>query len=148
MEQRNHQLPPVSTMLGYLGMLPFPEDFVLCPEAAVMGMSEPVSSGIASEGICVFAGWIIPEAKMTTALRKWPVDSCKYYQPMPVSNPQLPVYRTWYNVSTKYTIGGLSFATDKLTAISGLARDVQECLRGGDEYAAGLWKDYLHEQLL
>ncbi|KAK4095865.1 HET-domain-containing protein, partial [Parathielavia hyrcaniae] len=50
-------------------------------------------------------------------------------------------YDTWYNiVSSEYSRRRLSFGTDKLPAISGVAKEIGRLCSGGDDrYLAGLW---------
>jgi hypothetical protein len=54
--------------------------------------------------------------------------------------------RSWYNVLADYTNRNLTFPSDKLVAISGIANVVGNFLR--DEYFAGLWRKSLPQSLL
>ena len=57
-----------------------------------------------------------------------------------------PLFLTWKLLVETYTRGGLTKETDKLVAISGLAKALAAQL--GVEYLAGLWgDDYLAQQL-
>jgi hypothetical protein len=47
-------------------------------------------------------------------------------------------YRIWYRILENYSGCGLTEASDKLVALSGVAAHVKDTLR--DEYVAGLWK--------
>lgn len=58
------------------------------------------------------------------------------------------IYRYWINIVEKYSECGLSYRTDKLIAISGIASRIQGVLEGVDDYVVGLWKSQLPEQLL
>lgn len=61
-------------------------------------------------------------------------------------DPTLDVYHLWDKIVKTYTWGSLTKLEDKLIALSGLAKRVQEML--GVEYLAGLWKRILPSQLL
>ena len=52
----------------------------------------------------------------------------------------------WGSIVEIYTRGGLTVATDKLVALSGIADEAQQLLR--DEYLAGLWRQTLLEELI
>jgi hypothetical protein len=52
----------------------------------------------------------------------------------------------WYDIVGVYTRGNLTFATDKLAAIRGIAQLIQRAT--GYEYVAGLWKETLETDLL
>ncbi|KAF2185337.1 HET-domain-containing protein, partial [Zopfia rhizophila CBS 207.26] len=54
--------------------------------------------------------------------------------------------RRWAAIVNQYTTRRLTFEKDRLPALSGLARTIQE--ETGDEYLAGLWKRDLGEDLL
>ncbi|KAL9592021.1 MAG: hypothetical protein Q9179_007137 [Wetmoreana sp. 5 TL-2023] len=62
------------------------------------------------------------------------------------SSPNLHAYHVWKKIVTAYTAGELTVASDKLVAISGLAKNMQISLQ--DEYLAGLWKGTLASDLL
>jgi hypothetical protein len=55
------------------------------------------------------------------------------------------LYRQWYKVVENYSSSKLTFANDKLIAISGMAKMFQQQL--GDDYVAGMWKTNLIHQL-
>ncbi|KAN0094277.1 Heterokaryon incompatibility protein (HET) domain containing protein [Hyaloscypha variabilis] len=55
-------------------------------------------------------------------------------------------YETWESIVSAYSKGELTYETDKLVAISGLASKVQDVVK--DEYVAGLWRANLQKQLL
>jgi hypothetical protein len=59
---------------------------------------------------------------------------------------QLYKYTIWNSIVATYTRGMLTYDTDKLLAIAGLAAKLQSVLE--DKYVAGLWKRYLPSQLL
>ena len=52
------------------------------------------------------------------------------------------------NLVHTYTTRGLSYKSDRLHAISAIAREVQLWLGDSDEYMLGLWKRYLYLHLL
>lgn len=52
----------------------------------------------------------------------------------------------WVLIVEEYSRRKFTYDTDKLAAISGIAREIQEVT--GDEYRAGLWKEDLLDQLL
>ncbi|KAI4274235.1 MAG: hypothetical protein L6R38_006156 [Xanthoria sp. 2 TBL-2021] len=62
------------------------------------------------------------------------------------SSPKLYTYHLWNKIITAYTAGELTVASDKLVAMSGLAKKLQASLQ--DEYLAGLWKGTLSSGLL
>jgi hypothetical protein len=55
-------------------------------------------------------------------------------------------YQLWSDIVEKYSRSSLSFESDKLVAIAGLAAEIQRIVR--DEYCAGLWKKQLSSHLL
>jgi hypothetical protein len=52
----------------------------------------------------------------------------------------------WYNVVDSYGQTQLSFPTDRLIALSGIAREVQAMLQA--TYIAGMWQNQLPDSLL
>ncbi|KAF4633316.1 hypothetical protein G7Y89_g4802 [Cudoniella acicularis] len=62
-------------------------------------------------------------------------------------NRRLELHRCWFKLVRKYTSAGMTVATDRLVAISGIARSIQG-ESGGPLYLAGLWKDHLPLDLL
>lgn len=62
------------------------------------------------------------------------------------SSPNLYTSHVWKKIVTAYTAGQLTMASDKLVAISGIAKIWQTLLQ--DEYLAGLWKRTLPSDLL
>ncbi|ERF76247.1 hypothetical protein EPUS_04324 [Endocarpon pusillum Z07020] len=55
----------------------------------------------------------------------------------------------WAYIVSAYTYGGLTFTSDKLVAISGLARQIRKVLDAeAEDYLAGLWRYKLARQLL
>ncbi|MCJ1290148.1 hypothetical protein MMC34_001684 [Xylographa carneopallida] len=55
-------------------------------------------------------------------------------------------FHVWDRVVTAYASGALSHSTDKLVAISGIARELQPLMKS--RYLAGLWEVQLPRQLL
>lgn len=68
--------------------------------------------------------------------------------PPPVRLQGLPsnVYELWYDLVGRYLCGGLTKTRDKLIALSGIAREISQCMGAlEDDYAAGLWRqDFLY----
>jgi hypothetical protein len=62
------------------------------------------------------------------------------------ADSSLDNYTLWGYIATTYTKRELSFESDKLVAISGIAEQMQKGL--GDQYLAGLWRNHLADQLL
>lgn len=58
----------------------------------------------------------------------------------------LNVFSVWDRIVSMYTSGALTYAADKLVALSGMAFKVHE--HTGCEYLAGLWRKHLAYQLL
>ncbi|EXJ55071.1 uncharacterized protein A1O5_12810 [Cladophialophora psammophila CBS 110553] len=56
------------------------------------------------------------------------------------------VFGTWHRIVAQYTLRKLTVASDKLPAISGIAKKVQAATKSA--YLAGLWRDNLVEDLL
>ncbi|KAJ4419163.1 hypothetical protein N0V85_001119 [Neurospora sp. IMI 360204] len=63
------------------------------------------------------------------------------------SDANLHVYMLWHRLIQSYTKTSLSFPSDKLIAISGLAKLFQS-LAKRDDYLAGLWRHRLEAELL
>jgi hypothetical protein len=74
--------------------------------------------------------WYFGSSTHLTSLRKKPLS--KY---------------SWYDIVREYSRCKLTFETDKLVAISGIARAMQQC-QHGSEYYAGLWSRGMTHQLL
>ena len=62
------------------------------------------------------------------------------------SAPNLHAYHLWNKIVTAYTAGELTMPSDKLIAISGVAKRMKAL--ADDEYLAGLWKSTLASGLL
>ena len=58
----------------------------------------------------------------------------------------LCLYSLWDEVVIRYTHAQLTVSSDKLVALSGIAKEVQTMI--GDEYKAGLWRRHMVHQLL
>ncbi|PQE11538.1 heterokaryon incompatibility protein [Rutstroemia sp. NJR-2017a BVV2] len=52
----------------------------------------------------------------------------------------------WYEIVESYTRSNLTFSKDKLTAIAGLVKQIENTTKF--EYVAGLWRDHLETDLL
>ncbi|KAH8803456.1 heterokaryon incompatibility protein-domain-containing protein [Xylogone sp. PMI_703] len=79
--------------------------------------------------------WILglPDASTPTTTGSIPV-----YPIFVGSDTTINIYQRWYNLVEGYSGRNLTFETDRLPAISGLASKVREI--SGDMYMAGLWK--------
>jgi hypothetical protein len=62
------------------------------------------------------------------------------------ADPKLRAYDLWSNIVVAYTKCHLSHPTDKLIALSGLAKEIRQLTH--DEYLAGLWRKHLPFHLL
>jgi len=60
--------------------------------------------------------------------------------------PKDKLFAKWHNIVNAYTLRNLSFPSDRLPAISGMAEKFQSATKSG--YLAGLWLDNLVEDLL
>lgn len=58
----------------------------------------------------------------------------------------LAKYSTWGTLVEKYSTTALTNRSDKLPALSGIAKVMKEKLQ--DDYVVGMWRKYLHSQLL
>jgi hypothetical protein len=56
-----------------------------------------------------------------------------------------PLDESWHTIVHLYSRGRLTCSSDKLVAISGIARVIQE--RSKDQYLAGLWRRQMEIQL-
>jgi hypothetical protein len=61
-------------------------------------------------------------------------------------DPQLRCYDLWSNTVVAYTKCHLSHPTDKLIALSGLAKEIKQLTK--DDYLAGIWRKHLPHHLL
>ncbi|KAI0376402.1 HET-domain-containing protein [Hypomontagnella monticulosa] len=72
--------------------------------------------------------------------------------PHTTKDPQARTFTDWSTIITLYSGTKLTVPSDKLVAVSGLAKDVRkrlQCVRPGEHrYLAGLWEDVLMETLL
>lgn len=64
-----------------------------------------------------------------------------------LSHPELNIYELWNSIVEAYTRGSLTSEDDKFVAIMGLAQHIQKLL-SNKKNSAGLWEDYLADQLL
>ncbi|KAH8768118.1 heterokaryon incompatibility protein-domain-containing protein, partial [Diaporthe sp. PMI_573] len=102
-----------------------------------------------------YRAWILQEEKLSTrlllfgaskmhfrcGLNQWSGGDGKLSRKHPASS----LYATWNFLVHQYCVRMLSHETDRLPAISGLARLVGETLR--DQYLAGLWRGDILEGL-
>jgi hypothetical protein len=61
-------------------------------------------------------------------------------------NPDLNVFSLWNRVVSAYSMAKLTYSTDKLVALSGLAARIQKYTKC--QYLAGMWRHHLAYQLL
>lgn len=62
------------------------------------------------------------------------------------NNNEAARYMLWYRIVEKYTACNLTFANDKLIALSGVAKSLRPILQ--DEYVSGMWLRYLACEML
>ncbi|PMD49898.1 HET-domain-containing protein, partial [Hyaloscypha bicolor E] len=103
---------------------------------------------------------VIFECCMAQCSERWPRRSALllgyndyYHYPLKAAWARLDAHSTpttmkfWANIIKHYPTMDLSIGTDRLIALSGIARSVQSHL-GNQEYVAGFWSDDLLSQLL
>lgn len=100
---------------------------------------------------CLTTGWIentstapghIPIGNLQ-AKSSWLFNGNAQREAQKTGRPEDEVYETWYKKVSDYSNRRLSYQTDKLVAIAGIAKKANEQIL--DTYAAGLWKkDILH----
>jgi hypothetical protein len=66
----------------------------------------------------------------------------------PSANPPIGCHQAWMACVAEFSQCALTFPSDKLVALSGIARVMYEHLGGRDTYFAGLWKSQLFPSLL
>jgi hypothetical protein len=64
----------------------------------------------------------------------------------PMTRRLLCLYSLWDEIVIHYTHAQLTVSSDKLMALSGIAKEVQTMI--GDEYKAGIWRQHIIHQLL
>ena len=72
----------------------------------------------------------------------------KKLEPPPIEKPDFPwgkTYRDWQDVVRSYSRASITYKTDKLIAISAIAKEFAALM--GNEYVAGLWQNDLLRQL-
>lgn len=62
------------------------------------------------------------------------------------TNGAVAAYRSWTRIVRAYTICDLTFPSDKLVALSAVAKVMANVLQ--DDYVAGMWRRYLERELL
>lgn len=65
---------------------------------------------------------------------------------LPEKDPR-KLLEIWHSIVAEYTSANLTYGSDKLVAVSALAKQVAESSQVAGEYLAGLWKDQLLGQL-
>ncbi|KAF2188055.1 HET-domain-containing protein [Zopfia rhizophila CBS 207.26] len=63
-----------------------------------------------------------------------------------MENSMLDAFTVWNRIVDEYTRGQLTYPTDKLVALSGMAKEM--CKHTQSEYVAGMWRKHLAYQLL
>jgi len=63
-------------------------------------------------------------------------------------DPKIALSDIWSTILRLYTSGKLSFANDKLVAISGIAEQISREREGKDSYLAGLWRSDIEVEML
>jgi hypothetical protein len=93
-----------------------------------------------------------PAPKKNLDKRNFSFNSATFQTPYLRYDVQEGCEMHWWKIISMYTKGDLTRASDKLPAISGLARQMvrfmQEGLVSHDEYVAGLWRRNLHLNML
>ncbi|KAI1079717.1 hypothetical protein F5B20DRAFT_150338 [Whalleya microplaca] len=67
---------------------------------------------------------------------------------MSIKHMRYDIYQYWARIVDHYSTCALTYRTDKLVAISGIASRIQHALKYMDDYVAGLWRSQLPQQLL
>jgi hypothetical protein len=70
----------------------------------------------------------------------------KMLTPIPRTQRSISIANMWYSIVSSYTTRQLTFSSDKLTALGGIATLINDSL--SDTYLAGLWKRDLPDCLL
>ncbi|RYP65127.1 hypothetical protein DL769_006406 [Monosporascus sp. CRB-8-3] len=73
-------------------------------------------------------------------------DNEMVYLGVNIEDQAVRLHKSWEAIVEEYSSKELTFMTDKLPAISGLAEIVQTCVK--TEYCFGIWRDQLQRQLL
>lgn len=63
----------------------------------------------------------------------------------PTSNPLGKLQRLWGGILKRYTSCNLTYTSDRLAALAGLAKVMQQVFN--DQYCAGMWKSHMVTQL-
>lgn len=85
------------------------------------------------------------ECKAKDACESFPEGSPHFFERHIYHLEKKPLSHSWDTLVTTYTLGKLTFSHDKLVAISGIARAVQQ--ETHDQYLAGLWRKDIEFQL-
>jgi hypothetical protein len=56
-------------------------------------------------------------------------------------------YKCWYTLNESYSVQKLTFETDRLPAVSGVASTIQETVAPHIKYCAGLWRENMLNDL-
>lgn len=119
-------------------------------------------AGVFWECRCLLANPYLPDEFPTNDQRHFYKDFAKKLEEIATNQPPVSkfgrehallkrthaiqdTYRAWDDIIKVYSRGKLTKATDRLVAISGLAKRMREAV--GDEYFAGLWKSRFFSQL-
>ncbi|KAI9765702.1 MAG: hypothetical protein M1839_005397 [Geoglossum umbratile] len=90
--------------------------------------------------------WILRNLSRTPKERKASQFACSHYHPQPIYAPPsvtvgqfLAAHHLWYLLIEEYTLRSLTRPSDKLPALSGLARMFQSVFGTRSRYVAGIW---------
>ena len=71
---------------------------------------------------------------------------CYYFTDVPAPTAYPTAHMNWYLLASSFNSLSLTFPSDKLPAISGIAQEFQNTIKS--RYVAGMWRDHLLVQLL
>jgi hypothetical protein len=90
--------------------------------------------------------WVLRNLSKSPKERETFQYECSHYHPQPVYAPPsvtggqfVAAHHLWYLLIEEYTLRSLTISTDKLPAVSGLARIFQTLFGTRSKYIAGIW---------
>ncbi|KAF4634685.1 hypothetical protein G7Y89_g3420 [Cudoniella acicularis] len=86
------------------------------------------------------------ECRHCEASEAFPENLPEFHLKSAFSRDRNPLSKHWLRIVELYTAAKLTFAKDKMAAISGIAQEAFE--ESEDQYLAGLWRDGIELQLL
>jgi hypothetical protein len=134
---------------GLLGRAWVYQEYVLSPRKLIFGPHETwfeCSRGAASER---YPRGILHELTLANRMRGVRMHRGRKLVEMAYKPNREPKYRPfdlWNIVVESYAQRDITFVTDALVALSAIASEVSRLVDG--EYLAGLWRPYMHSQLL